>query len=174
MKLKTLKRYTAIYLVNHVLAGTRSFAAKRRLLRSAGYDIGEGTKVVGPVFCTGRLSIGANCWIGRNFTVNGNGSVTIGDNCDLAPDVTFCTGGHKVGSHERRAGQGESYDISVGSGVWIGIRATVLGNTAIGDGSVVAACACVTWDVPADSLVAGVPAKIVKEYKNGAAITEKE
>lgn len=40
-------------------------------------------------FCTGTLCIGANCWIGRNLTVHGNGSVIIGDNCDIAPDVTF-------------------------------------------------------------------------------------
>ena len=160
MKLKTIKKRIVIYLVNHVLAGTRFFPAKRNLLRSIGYEIGENTKIVGPIHNTGTLRIGANCWIGCNLTVHGNGTVTIGDNCDIAPDVTFLTGGHQMGDHSRRAGKGESYHIAVGSGVWIGGRVTLLLNTSIGDGSMIAACACVPKDVPADTMVAGVPAKV--------------
>lgn len=64
MKLKTIKKRIVIYLVNHVLAGTRFFPAKRSLLRSIGYEIGENTKIVGPIHNTGTLRIGANCWIG--------------------------------------------------------------------------------------------------------------
>ena len=94
MKLKTIKNRIVIYLVNHTLAGTRFFSEKRNLLRSIGYEIGENTKIVGPIHNTGTLRIGANCWIGCNLTVHGNGTVTIGDNCDIAPDVTFLTGGH--------------------------------------------------------------------------------
>lgn len=99
MKLKTIKKRIVIYLVNHTLAGTRFFSAKRNLLRSIGYEIGENTKIVGPIHNTGTLRIGANCWIGCNLTVHGNGTVTIGDNCDIAPDVIFLTGGHQMGDH---------------------------------------------------------------------------
>ena len=49
MKLKTIKQRIVIYLVNHTLAGTRFFSAKRNLLRSIGYEIGENTKIVGPI-----------------------------------------------------------------------------------------------------------------------------
>lgn len=65
MKLKTIKRMTVTFLVNHVFAGTRFFRCKRRMLRSIGYEIGENTKIVGPIFNTGTLRIGADCWIGR-------------------------------------------------------------------------------------------------------------
>ena len=97
MKLKSIKKRIVICIVDHVLAGTRSFPAKRKLLRSIGYEIGENTKIVGPIRNTGTLRIGANCWIGSGLTVHGNGTVTIGDNCDIAPDVTFLTGGHRMG-----------------------------------------------------------------------------
>ena len=163
MKFKSLKKRIVFRMVNHVLNGTRFFAAKRKLLCSIGYEIGENTKIVGPIFCTGTLRIGANCWIGRNLTVHGNGSVIIGDNCDIAPDVTFFTGGHIVGTTERRAGVGESYKIAVGNGTWIGGRSTILGNTTIGDGCVVAACACVVGDVEKNVLTGGVPAKKIRD-----------
>ena len=169
MKLKTLKRRMAHYLVNHILSGARFFSAKRRLLRSCGYEIGEGTKIVGPLFCTGTLRIGHDCWIGRNLAIEGNGSVIIGNCCDIAPGVTFFTGGHRIGSAGRRAGKGESYQITVGNGVWIGGRATILRNAHIGDGSVIAACACVVGDIPRSVLAAGVPAKPVKELDENAA-----
>lgn len=173
MKLKTIKRMTVTFLVNHVFAGTRFFRYKRRMLRSIGYEIGENTKIVGPIFNTDTLRIGADCWIGRNLTVHGNGTVVIGSS-DIAPDVTFLTGGHEVGEPERRAGAGRSYTITVGSGVWIGARSTVLRDTVVADGSVVAACACVIGDVPADTLVAGVPARVMKEFGDRAAETDQE
>lgn len=156
-------------MVNHFLTGTKFFALKRKLLCSIGYEIGENTKIVGPIMNTGHISVGRNCWVGRNLTVHGNGSVIIGDNCDIAPDVMFLTGGHQIGNAERRAGAGETYQITVGSGVWIGARATILLNTVIGDGAAVAACACVTRDIPGNTLAGGVPARVIKELEDGPA-----
>lgn len=165
MKFKTIKRILVEFAVNHVLAGTKFFELKRYLLCSIGYQIGENTKVIGPIYNTGTLHIGESCWIGRNMTIHGNGTVTIGSNCDIAPDVTFLTGGHQIGSAERRAGVGETYQITVGSGVWIGARSTVLLNTSIGDGAVIAACACVIRDVPANTLAGGVPARQIHDLQ---------
>lgn len=169
MKLRTIKRVLVEYMVNHFLTGTKFFALKRKLLCSIGYEIGENTKIVGPIMNTGHISVGRNCWVGRNLTVHGNGSVIIGDNCDIAPDVMFLTGGHQIGNAERRAGAGETYQITVGSGVWIGARATILLNTVIGDGAAVAACACVTRDIPGNTLAGGVPARVIKELEDGPA-----
>lgn len=166
MKIRSVWRRAAVFAVNHILAGTRFFGAKRRLLRSAGYKIGDGTKIVGPIDCTGKFEIGNDCWIGKNLTVHGNGTVRIGNCCDIAPDVTFLTGGHKIGDAQRRAGIGETYVISVGNGAWVGARSTILGNRAIGDGTVIAACTCVVSDVPANVLVGGVPAKQIKELSD--------
>ncbi len=165
MAFQALKIKWVYYCVNKRFVGTRqkNFEKKRRLLNAIGHEIGEGTKVVGPVECTGKLVVGRNCWIGKNLKVNGNGTVTIGDNCDLAPEVTFQTGGHELGSHERRAGEGFNKDITVGNGCWIGVRSTILGGVSIGDGSVIAACACVNKSIEADTLVGGVPAKIIKD-----------
>lgn len=160
--IRTIKRRLFTHLVNGPLAGTDAFELKRKLLNSLGHSIGIGTKVVGPVFLSGTVAIGENCWIGRNFTVNGNGKVFIEDNCDIAPDVHFNTGGHVMGMHDRRAGEGEVYSQRVGKGTWVGARSTFVTNLTVGEGCMIAACACVTKDVDADSLVGGVPAKLIR------------
>lgn len=162
LHLKGIKRYFFLLLVNKIFAGTKFFIIKRKLLNSIGYEIGENTKVVGPIECTGKLKIGKNCWIGKNLKVNGNGSVVIGDNCDIGPEVTFQTGGHIIGTKERRAGEGRIFSQYVGNGVWIGGRSTIIGNTVVGDSSVIAGCACVVKDIPENTLVGGVPAKIIR------------
>ena len=166
MKWISVKRKIAFLGVNHLFKGTRCFTWKRNLLRWAGFDIGDGTKVVGPVFCTGKFSIGRDCWIGRDLRIEGNGWVRIGDNCDLAPSIMFCTGGHAIGGPERRAGEGQTYTIRVGSGSWICARATIAKNVTIGSGCVVASCACVTEDMPSDVLIAGVPGKVIREFSH--------
>lgn len=162
---KKIWRKISIFLVNHLFSGTRPcfFELKRKLLNSIdSFSIGEGSKVVGPVFVQGSLCVGTNCWIGKNLRINGNGTVVIGDNCDVAPEVTFQTGGHKIGGYKRRAGEGISCHQSVGAGTWIGVRATIVNNVTIGAGCVVAACACVVSDAPDNSLLGGVPAKIIR------------
>lgn len=164
--LKGVRNKISVFLVNKVYKGTRHFEIKRKLLNTVGYQIGEGTKVVGPINCTGKLIIGENCWIGKNFFVNGNGTVIIGDNCDIAPEVVFQTGGHRIGDSTRRAGEGCVFSQTVGSGTWVGGRSTILNNTTIGKSCVIAACACVTKDVPDNSLVGGVPAKIIRSLGN--------
>ena len=151
-----------LFLVNKIYKGTTKFKKKRKLLNSIGYQIGEGSKIVGPIEVTGKLIVGENCWIGKNFKVNGNGTVTIGDNCDIAPEVTFQTGGHAIGNRQRRAGDGKIFNQSVGDGTWIGGRATILNETKIGESCVIAGCACVIGDVPNNSLVGGVPARLIR------------
>jgi maltose O-acetyltransferase len=92
--------------------------------------------------------------------------VLIGSNCDIAPGVFFITGSHYLGSHERRAGKGFNTNISIGDGSWIGASATILPGVKIGPGCVVAACACVTEDVPQNFLTGGVPAKVIRKLDN--------
>ena len=162
-----IRRRGNLFLINHFFIGTKPFACsmKRRLLRKMGCPVGEGTTIVGPIACTGFISIGRNCWIGKNCKINGNGTVQIGDNCDIGPEVTIQTGGHAIGDKTRRAGKGEIYHQTVGNGTWIGGRSTICNHSAIGNGCVVAACACVVKDVPDNTLVGGVPAKFIRSLE---------
>ena len=167
LHLNGIKRTLNLFLINHVFVGTKPLVCnmKRKLLRGIGCPVGDGTTIVGPIECKGTIAIGNNCWIGKNCKVNGNGTVQIGDNCDLGPEVTFQTGGHAIGDRTRRAGEGEIYHQVIGNGTWIGGRSTICNNSTVGNGCVVAACACVVHDVPDNTLVGGVPAKVIRSLE---------
>lgn len=167
MKLKTIKHMLVMFLVNHLCDGAYLFELKRRLLNAIGYSLGEGTKVVGPIYCTAKLITGSNCWLGRNFTIHGNGTVVMGDNCDIAPDVTFLTGRHAIDSQESRTGEGQKYSICVGEGCWIGAGTTLGRNVTIGKGGMVLATSCVMKNMPENTLVGGVPARIIRKLDEG-------
>lgn len=165
---RSICRKIAIFFVNKLLCGTNPlfFELKRKLLISIGFIIGEGTKIVAPIECNAKLTIGRNCWIGKNFIVNGNGEIDIGNNCDIAPEVTLFSGGHEIGTHIRRAGKGEAYKICIKNGVWVGGRVIIMNNVTISSGSVIAAAACVVNDVGEDELVGGVPARVIRSLNN--------
>ena len=89
------------------------------------------------------------------------GGITIGNNTKIGPKVSLITENHHTNPNKRRFLKSEP--IVIGENVWIGASATILANTHIGDNSIIAAGAVVTKDVPANRIVAGVPAKVVKE-----------
>ena len=163
-----LRRKKVRFLVNHVYQGTnpKYWEKKRKLLNSIGHQIGEGTKIVGPVQIYGHLTVGENVWLGESFTVHGLGSVTIGSNCDVGPNVIFLTGSHEIGGPDRRAGKGISTTIKIGNGCWIGGRSTVIGSAEIGDSSVLAAGCVAKGNIPANAVVGGVPAKVIKSLES--------
>ena len=165
MVAKRIKRMLALFIINHLLSGTHFFEVKRALLRFAGVEVGDASKVVGPLFLGGvaNLKLGDRVWLGRNASIDGNGSVEIGDWVDVGPCVSFGTGGHEIGAHDHRAGDGVISHISVGSGTWIGQNTVLVNGASIGGGCVIAAGAVVIGDVPDDVLVAGVPAKIKRQ-----------
>jgi len=169
-RLKRIKRTFCIWIINSFLSGTHFFELKRLLLRAAGIPCGVGSKVVGPVYLgnVARVRIGSNVWVGTRFAVYGNGSVTLGDDIDIAPEVAFLTGSHEMvegplHTHTHRAGKGVSFHIEVGNGTWIGARSTIMGNTTIGDGCVIAVGAVVNRTVGTNMVVGGVPARSVRK-----------
>jgi maltose O-acetyltransferase len=72
---------------------------------------------------------------------------------------------HHLGSPARRYAKLEALPVTIGAGVWVGARAMILPGVTIGDGAVIAAGAVVTKDVPANTVVAGVPATVVRELE---------
>jgi acetyltransferase-like isoleucine patch superfamily enzyme len=111
----------------------------------------------------GDVVIGDHTRIGLHNTVIG--PVTIGSHVNLAQGITITALNHNFGDKSQRIDdQGVSTDpVIVGNDIWIGANAVILPGVSIGHHSVVAAGAVVTKDVPPHSLVAGVPAKIIKE-----------
>ena len=144
---------------------TRSFRLRRTMFVRAGARIAPSARVCGGVTLMGNnVAIGEESWLGAGTTLisTTEASVTIGDRCDVAPEVLFVVGTHELGSSERRGGRGASRSIAVGSGTWIGARATFIAGASVGNGCVVAAGSVVTRHFPDDVLVGGVPAKVIR------------
>ena len=118
------------------------------------------------------LTIGRGTFVNYRVKFNTSGSVTIGERCNIAMDVSFVTQSHQLGSSSRRAGAVTAAPIVVGDGVWIGTRAMVLPGVTIGRGCVIAAGAVVSGDCEPDGLYAGVPAKRVKDLPAGSPVSD--
>lgn len=123
----------------------------------------EGLRLVPPLHSDHglRLRVGTGVFVNHGCTLNDIGGIEIGDDTLLGPNVTLLSSGHPTAVAERRAGITVA-PIAIGANVWIGAGATVVGGVTIGDGAVVAAGAVVTRDVPAATLVAGVPARVLR------------
>ena len=111
----------------------------------------------------GDVLIGDHTRIGLHNTIIG--PVKIGDNVNLAQGITVTALNHNFNDPSKRIDeQGVSTSaVNIGNDIWIGANAVILPGVSIGNHSVVAAGAVVTKDVPAHTLVAGVPAKVIKE-----------
>ena len=112
-----------------------------------------------------RIAIGAGSHIGEYSTLwagNSTGRITLGEKCLLAPRVTITASNYGIVQGTPVMDQPKiERDIVIGDDVWLGINTVVVAGVTIGDGAIVAAGAVVTKDVPAQAIVAGVPAKVI-------------
>lgn len=111
----------------------------------------------------GDVIIGDHTRVGLHNTIIG--PVTIGSHVNLAQGITVTALNHNFEESSKRIDeQGvTTKPVIIGNDIWIGANAVLLPGVTIGDHSVVAAGAVVTKDAPPHSLVAGVPAKIIKK-----------
>jgi len=112
----------------------------------------------------GLVEIGAKTVMGQECTISAYQHVRIGEQCVIADRAMFIDFDHGVVEVERPIRLQGIYkrDVEVGNNVWIGYGACVLRGVSVGDNSVIGTNAVVTKDVPANAIVAGAPARIIR------------
>lgn len=122
------------------------------------------------VFTPFQINYGKHTKIGKNVFINFDcvfldlGGITIEDNVLIAPKVSLLSEGHPIEPENRHALIPKP--IYIKKNVWIGAGAIILQGVTIGENSVVAAGSVVSKDVPDNTIVGGIPAKIIKEIKS--------
>jgi maltose O-acetyltransferase len=136
------------------------------ILRQIGFRIGEGTLLFGtPNINGGSPEFAANLCIGRDCAIDVDcifdigDRITMGDRVTIGHQVMILTSSHELGPREHRAGPLTLSPVTIESGAWVGPRCVVLPGVTIGEGAVVAPGSVVNKDVPANTRVAGIPAK---------------
>jgi acetyltransferase-like isoleucine patch superfamily enzyme len=117
----------------------------------------------------GTPTIGEGTWIGAFTVVDGSGGLTIGRGCDISSGAHILT--HSTAKRcvtERRHGEIDKKPVDIGDYVFVGEHSTILMGCTIGHHSIIAAGAVVLEDtiIPPYSLVAGVPARIVRSIEH--------
>jgi acetyltransferase-like isoleucine patch superfamily enzyme len=112
----------------------------------------------------GEVSIGAKTVMGQECTISAFQSVSIGRECIIADRVMMIDFDHGVTEVERPIRLQGIYkrDVSVGHNVWIGYGACILRGATVGDNSVIGTSAVVTKQFPANAVLAGVPARVLR------------
>lgn len=158
--------------VNSLITLFPFLTAKRlrtALYRMAGFRIGPRTVIYSKVEFWGRsdmhrnFQMGAECRISRGCSIDLNGPVTIGDRVVFGFGVTVVTASHRMDDPHCRAGKHDIRPVVIEDGAWIAANAIILPGVTIGARSVVGAGSIVTRNVPPDTLVAGNPAKFVRD-----------
>jgi acetyltransferase-like isoleucine patch superfamily enzyme len=129
-----------------------------------GKPVGDSFTLIPPFYADYGLNItvGRAVFIGYECTFTGHAAINIADQVMIANKVNLVTSGHPVEPDQRRA-YITAEPITIDTNVWIATAATILPGVTIGADSVVAAGAVVTHHVPPATLVAGVPATVIRE-----------
>ncbi|MEU9354529.1 sugar O-acetyltransferase [Streptomyces griseoloalbus] len=149
-------RYQAAYLENP--------AEARKILTELLASAGEGVDVRPPLYVDygSNITIGARTFVNYNLTALDVARITIGEDCQIGPNVQLLTPTHPVEPQPRRDKLEAALPITIGDNVWLGGGVIVCPGVTIGDNSVIGAGAVVTKDIPADVVAVGNPARPVR------------
>jgi maltose O-acetyltransferase len=127
-------------------------------------SVGEGVEVRPPLYVDygSNITIGARTFVNYHLTALDVARITIGEDCQIGPNVQLLTPTHPVEPQPRRDKLEAALPITIGDNVWLGGGAIVCPGVTIGDNSVIGAGAVVTKDVPANVVAVGNPARPVR------------
>ena len=147
-------------LLNEVVNIVPLVGLRMRLYQALGvrfHDLGTTTIMLhAEVWSPDRLTLGADTVVGRHTLLDARGGIELGQSVNVSSYARLMSAKHRIDSPGFEA---VFEPIRVGDRAWIALGATVLGGVTIGEGAVVAAGAVVTRDVPAFTVVGGVPAE---------------
>lgn len=128
-------------------------------------DLGEGAYVKPPLFVDygENIRIGARTFVNSNLTALDVAAITIGEDCQIGPNVQLLTPTHPIDPRSRRDKLEAARPITLGDNVWLGGGVVVCPGVTIGDNTVVGAGAVVTKDLPANVVAIGNPARVARE-----------
>ena len=154
--LANIIKLTLYYTVNHVIGKSQA-------------KIGKGSKIHATVILRQacRISIGKGCLINHNNVLQAGksvGTITIGNYVHTGANVMMVAFNHAFDNIETPTIKQDYYDASIviEDDVWIGGGAVIVAGVTIGKGAIIASGAVVNKDVPAYSIVGGVPARVLK------------
>lgn len=139
-------------------------AGQAALLRQLLGGVGRNPCILAPFWC----DYGENITVGDDFFANHGlvildcAPVTFGNHVFLAPNCGFHTAGHPVDAERRNAGWEYARPITVGDDVWFGAGVQVLPGVTVGSDCVIGAGSVVTGDIPAHSVAAGNPCRVLR------------
>ena len=117
---------------------------------------------------TKNVSVGHKCCICRGAFLDAFDKIIIGNNVAISFQVTLITSSHGIGAEKNRVGELFGKPIIIGDGTWVGARSIIGPGTEVGAGSMLSAGCALMHSVPANSLVAGVPGKVITRLVKGA------
>ena len=128
---------------------------------------GEKSIIATPFCCEfgTNITIGEHTYVNFNVTMLDVGPIRIGNNVLIAPNAQLYTATHDMDYQDRRSWQVYGKGITIGDDVWIGGGAVICPGVTIGARSIVGAGAVVTKDVPEDVVVAGNPARVIRQFR---------
>ena len=110
-----------------------------------------------------NIEVGENFFANYNFTALDVGRIRIGDNAQIAPNVSIYTAGHPIHQESRNSSYEYGIAVDIGDNVWIGGNVVILPGVTIGDNAVIGAGSVVTKDIPANVIAAGNPCRVIRK-----------
>lgn len=139
--------------------------ARNALLQRILGQADDDTFVNQPFYCDygKHIRVGRRFFANFGFTVLDEALVTIGDDCFMGPHVNIYTACHSTDPVERNTRREWAKPVTIGNNVWLGGNVVVLPGVTIGDNCTIGAGAVVTRDIPANSVAAGNPARVIRK-----------
>ncbi len=140
------------------------FTARNLMLLEILGQADQDTFINQPFYCDygKHIRVGKRFFANFGLTILDETYVTIGDDCFIGPGVHIYTACHSTNPIERHTRREWAKPVTIGNNVWIGGNVTILPGVHIGDNSTIGAGSVVTKDVPANAIVGGNPAKLIK------------